>query len=165
MSEHRRILADVVSELAAESPECRIVLHGSVQRGDERQDSDLDLIVIQEQGGDRRIDYSRSHRGIRLGLTRYGASWLEESIAAQPHWYWPLSRAQVLRDADGLARRLQSRLRHYFDTHPAVARAWEAHVEHYLRTKSDASLGDTHPTWESFFTYLETEVIPGDASP
>jgi hypothetical protein len=164
MSKHRRILPDAIAELGAESPECRIVLHGSVQRGEERSDSDLDLIVVQDRGGDRKIDFSRAREGIRLGLTCYGASWLEDSIGVHPYWYWPFSHAEVHRDPDGLAKRLQSCLRQYFDAHPAVVRAWEAHVEHYLRTKADPRTKHTHPTWESFFAYLETEVIPGDES-
>jgi hypothetical protein len=164
VSKQRRVLADVIAGLGVEAPESRIVLHGSVQRGEERRDSDLDLIVIRDRGGDRDIDDSRTHQGVRLSLTCYCAAWLEGSVEVHPYWYWPLYLGEVHRDPDGLARRLQSRLRHYFAAHSPVVRAWIAHRDQYLRGKTETFTRRSHPTWESFFAYLESEVIPRDES-
>jgi len=45
MREHRQILASVIDEIIAMDPDCSILLVGSLARGEERDDSDIDLHV------------------------------------------------------------------------------------------------------------------------
>jgi predicted nucleotidyltransferase len=156
MSKHREILPEVITLLGKEWPECRIVLLGSVQRGEERPDSDLDLIIIRRAGGDRKTDHSRIHSEISLCLTFYGAKWLEQSICKQPYWYYPFAYSEIQRDPDGLANRLQEITKRFFDSHPQVLDAWKNQTRQYLRTRTKPNFKMDYPNWKRFFQHLET---------
>jgi predicted nucleotidyltransferase len=50
VSKQKDVLPGVVERLSKDNPGCGVILHGSVQRGYERSESDIDLFAITEEG-------------------------------------------------------------------------------------------------------------------
>lgn len=55
-------ISEAARRLAAAAPGARVILFGSHCRGEARPDSDLDLLVIEPELGDRRAEYVRLRR-------------------------------------------------------------------------------------------------------
>jgi uncharacterized protein len=79
------LIDEVARRIAAAAPGARVILFGSRARGDERPDSDLDLLVIEPGAVDRpRAESARLRgelRGLGIGLdvmvvsARYAEDW------------------------------------------------------------------------------------------
>jgi len=58
-------IAEAIRTLVAEAQPQKIVLFGSYARGDAREDSDLDLLVIQDEVEDKAREMVRLRRALR----------------------------------------------------------------------------------------------------
>ena len=103
----RRYLPSIVDEIVLEANPVRIVLFGSVARGDAGPDSDIDLIVVLD-----RLDPSqRTHL---MGLLRFAISapaGIDVLVTDTTEWerrkdvngsmhYWPSREGEVIYDRD-----------------------------------------------------------------
>lgn len=148
MSRQRALIPTVMARFVAIDPGCSIVLVGSVQRGYERPESDIDLLVIVHDGvqfdpvkwevrwenrGAKSLD--GVVEGIHACVFFASVSGLERWITETPHHMYPFSQGEVLRDPEGLVARLQPIAREYFRLHPAIAEEWEAQLQAHKLVK------------------------------
>jgi len=139
MSKHREILPEAVDILGERFPGCAVLLWGSVQRGCERPDSDLDLIVVHNGDGKMVIDHSWSHEGIEMCMTYFPVEYLARELHDRPYLYWPFAQTEQLCDRENLSAPLQELARSYFRDNPEVARFWEDHTRNYRNQKVSPS--------------------------
>lgn len=95
-------IADVVGTLVAAARPERILLFGSHARGEAREDSDLDLLVIEQAVEDRAAEMVRLRRALRplrvpVDLLVYSAEdvarWGDQPGSAL---YWALREGKVI---------------------------------------------------------------------
>ena len=156
MTKHRDILPEVVTILAQKHPGCAIVLVGSVRRGTERPDSDLDLAIIVPEDCKKRTDRSWRYKGILMCLCFLGREWMDQTLTNQPYVFWPFSLGEILHDPDGVAQAYQRRAQAFFARNPDVVDLWRENLAQHSASKTDpdAPIG-AFPDWESFWGHIE----------
>lgn len=98
-------IAQAVTVLARDAHPCKIILFGSYARGEERPDSDLDLLVIEPDVPHKRDEMVRLRnllRPMRIPVDVVVAS--EQEIEDWGHlpgtlYYWALKEGKVLHEA------------------------------------------------------------------
>ena len=172
MSKQRELLPGIIASIAEWSPECGVLLMGSLQGGWETPDSDIDLYVLTEDVHDKGpISWRLVHeeRGMKLlekvvsGITVHFVWWpikaVEESLTREPYVHYPFSQAEVLHDPLGVARHYRDMSARYFREHPEITSAWKTQLERFRKSKFDPEVVLEFGEWGEFVRYLEREVV------
>jgi predicted nucleotidyltransferase len=138
MTLHRDVLGEIVEAFQTLDPACGIVLIGSVARGDERPQSDLDLNLffsgLRELprhsyiGDDNRwqLQVKDELRGIRIDVAWETYEGLEGRLQGDgPSVCWSFSRGTILHDPSGKLASCQTLARQWFQEHAAVVEQLE----------------------------------------
>ena len=176
-SRHRILITEIVERLRQSEMECGVILIGSVQTGQERPDSDLDLCLVARDRCDLQSFAPRvlhSEKGMTLfesrikGVIVHFACWsteaFERAVSEEPFTFYPLARGEIVHDAGGLARRFQPRLQEYFRAHPALSAAWDKQISALRRHKAGTEGTLTYAEWGEFAAHLR-ESIEGAKGP
>jgi len=167
MTRHRILMAEILKRLWQGEMECGVILIGSVQSGQERPDSDLDLCLVARGRCDLR-DFDpivlHSEKGMTLfgsrikGVVVHFACWsteaLEGAVSEEPFTFYPLARGEIVYDPHGLARSFQRRLQKYFREHPAVSAAWDKQIDALRRHKAGTASSLKHTEWGDFAAHI-----------
>jgi Nucleotidyltransferase domain len=169
MSRQREALSKAVASLAHEYPGCGVFLHGSVQRGEERPGSDVDLFAITHEGTAMRFELDRVVDGVRVEVCFWPVVALEAAIAERPFVFGVLWGGEVVEDADGLCHRYGAVVQAFFREHPAVEASWREQLQRISRVKraglSDwaRASADVRPLgWDELVRKLECVVASRD---
>lgn len=165
MSLQRDIVTRMIGDLPRRFPACGILLAGSVQRGEERPDSDLDLFVVFPGDGDVRLEHETSREGIKVDLAVFPEDGFRREVKRTWFKFWMFSQAEIVHDPTGIAKRNRQLARSYFERHPAVDRAWVEQMAEVRRHKADRSYLPEYPTWDGFAEHIEkivAESAPGE---
>lgn len=78
------IIQEIIKRILAVAQPDRIILFGSAATGEMTRDSDIDLLIIEPQIGDRREEYVRIRRALRgidypFDILFITTQWFEES--------------------------------------------------------------------------------------
>jgi len=138
MTLHREVLGEIVETFQTLDPACGIVLIGSVARGNERPQSDLDLNLFFSGSGtlpqhayigeDNRwqLKIKDELRGIRIDVAWETYDGLEERLQGDsPRDCWSFSRSEILYDPSGKLASCQALAQQWFQEHPAVTEQFE----------------------------------------
>ena len=135
MGLHQDILPDLVADIISHHHECAIVLIGSVARGQERPESDVDLNVILPNDDvnyhkspyvDRdnrwQLRMKRHVQGIRIDIAWETYQGLEKRLQRDgPFYCWPFSNGKILHDPHGMVDPFLSVARRWFHEHANIA--------------------------------------------
>lgn len=158
MSVQRNILARLVVQLSNRYPGCGVLVGGSVQRGEERPDSDLDLFVVFPGDGAVHLEHDRSSEGIKVDIALFPEQAFLCEVQSQWYNFWMFSRAEIIHDPTGIAKRNQDSALSYFRQYPEVDRAWERQIAEVRRHKADKSYRLELPTWDDFSKHVRAMV-------
>jgi predicted nucleotidyltransferase len=160
-TKHRHVLAKLIRELSAQYPSCGTLVWGSVMRGTERPNSDLDVFVVVQGGGAMRTlqgwqDGKRHPEnymdGVCLDITIMPAETLADVLQDEPYKCWFFAHSQIVHDPMGLAKKHLDVAAAYFDTHPAVEAIWKetAAITQELKPKlkENPEADITLPAWD-----------------
>ncbi len=125
---HETILAGLVEQATADASIVGFLVFGSVARGTQREDSDIDVLTVLRDDTRARIG-NRVVDGIKVGDLAFSSATLEHSLQEVPYLLHPLGEATVLLDRDGTITPLLARIRAYFADHPAIVAEWSASYE------------------------------------
>jgi predicted nucleotidyltransferase len=160
MSLHRDIVNRMVTGLIERYPGCGILVGGSVQRGEERPDSDLDLFVVFAGGGHVHLEHEQSAEGVKIDLALFPEAAFLRDVETQWYKFWMFARAEIVHDPSGIAGRCQKTALTYFRRHPQIDRAWEQQLAEVRLHKADRSYQLTYWTWNDFISHIETLLAP-----
>jgi len=144
----------MIVELPERYPGCGILVAGSVQRGEEREDSDLDLFVVFPGGGDIRLEHEESAEGVKIDLALFPERGFQREVEEHGYRFWMFARAEIVHDPTGIARRNQEIALSYFTSHPDVDEAWAEQMAEVRRHKADPSYLPEHATWGEFAEHV-----------
>lgn len=151
MSKHREVLEKLIRSLTVQYPGCGITIFGSVLRGREHPDSDLDMFVVVEGDGTITLDQSSRLDGVLLDMATFPSDTLAKELAEEPFKFWFFACSQIVHDPNGLAKRHHDVARQYFDTHPTVDAVWRQFAKFRQESKpkliADPNCGIVLPTW------------------
>ncbi len=164
MSKHRKALPQIVHNLSKRHPGCGVLVSGSVQRGEERPDSDFDLFVVYKGRGDLGLDEETRIGGFRMNFAWFPEETLHAQLASDWYEFWMFSRAEIVHDPTGIAKRSQELVLACFRDNPEIDRAWEQQLLEVRRHKSDRSYQLKHWTWDEFARHVEKLVKGGKPS-
>ena len=126
---HHEILETLVEQAAADTSIVGFLLFGSVARGTQRADSDIDVLTVLRADDASATIHNRMVDGIKVGDLSFSLATLEHSVETVPYLLHPLVEAKVLLDRDGTISPLLDRIRAYFDDHPEMVAEWSAAYE------------------------------------
>ncbi|MEI6071316.1 MAG: nucleotidyltransferase domain-containing protein [Verrucomicrobiae bacterium] len=160
---HREILTKLIDEIVAFDPDCSILIGGSLSRGEERQDSDIDLHVWLSkepdpgQFNDLINEDTRAHwhvcterDGVKIDIGwRLFDALLEEIPANVAMVYYPCVLWEIARDPSGKLESHIAAMQRWLDRHPWVVEVWGKQYEDMCRHKKDPShpLAYTEREW------------------
>ena len=141
MSKQKNALDYLITKCCAADPDCGIQLQGSVARGEEHPDSDIDLTIVLSQCEPREYNelitkenhYSMTRVYIDKHDVNVDINWLhaEELVDIVTNMgasdWWMFLRGIPIHDPIGLAEHCQQTISHWFDENPSVASAWKLH--------------------------------------
>jgi len=155
-----------------------LILGGSVRRGCERPDSDLDFFAVGEPGLDEALPgfaVVSEKNGCRVlesreaDFTVHIAYWttdsLERVLHTVPYMLYPLLDGEVVHDPGGLAARYRYQIRRYFDARPGLKRAWERQLDDLRRFRGGEIKSLAFPQWSDFIRHIEAKGLNRPAEP
>jgi hypothetical protein len=123
---HDQILETLLEQATADRSVVGLLLFGSVARGSQREDSDIDIVTMHRADDAKAAINNRMFDGIKVGNMTISLATLEHSVETVPYLLHPLVEARVLLDRDGTVGPLLDRIGAYFDEHPEVVAEWSA---------------------------------------
>jgi predicted nucleotidyltransferase len=112
------------------------LLFGSVARGTQRADSDIDVItILQANSQDWGIN-NTTNDGIKVGNIYLAFDVLVHSVEEVPYLLHPLVEAKLLVDRDGRIAPLLKEIRTYFDEYPQIVDEWNGYYEKLKEEKA-----------------------------
>lgn len=121
---HHEILSILVEQAVADPSVLGFLLFGSVARGTEREDSDIDVLTVLRADDTKAGIRNRRLDGIKVGDLSFSLATLEHSVETVPYLLHPLVEAKILLDRDGTIGPLLDRIRTWFDDHPELVAEW-----------------------------------------
>ena len=134
MSLHDAILPDLVEHVKSYHPDCSIVLIGSVARGRQRAESDIDLNIFFAAEDDVQaspyvdadnrwqLSMKPKFRGVRIDVAWETYDGLGQRLAGDGALRcWPFSNGKILHDPAGTVAEYLEVARRWFLTHPEDA--------------------------------------------
>ena len=140
MGLHQVILRDLVEDIKSYHNECAIVLIGSVARGQERPESDLDLNIFfpdddvtchaspyVDTDNKWQLKMKCKVQGVRIDVAWETYQGLEERLQGDgPIHCWPFSNGKILHDPSGMVEPCLTVARTWFHRHADIAERIEA---------------------------------------
>ncbi len=180
MTKQRQLAERLAQECAVIDPSCSVHAFGSVGRGVERPESDLDLMVMTElykliaerlTWDEVRIGYDGDEIPVRLHHGKI------DGIGVDLHCCTPQNRLAVvrdiphiaygkvliLRDPTGVASRCEATVRAYFDARPEMDAVFVEQERELLRHKMDSGHSLRFPERTDFMRHVESRFGIGKA--
>ena len=163
MSIQRDIVSRMTGELSERYRDCGILVMGSVQRGEERPDSDIDLFVVFEGDGRLGLTHETSPEGVKIDLALFPKATFLRQFEDEWFLYWGFSRATIVHDPTGVAAHCQDLVRRRFKKNPHIDAAWEQQQAEVLKHKADRTYTLAFPQWSDFASHVRRIADPDSA--
>ena len=133
---HEKILHELVAEAEGDTNVLGYLLFGSVARGTQREDSDIDVITILQANNPAWGINNTLNEGIKVGDIFLTYAVLADSVEEVPYLLHPLVEAKLLIDRDGRITPLLEKVRAYFDDHPEIVAEWQDYDQQMKQEKA-----------------------------
>ncbi len=169
MNRQQRALPYLISKCCEIDPNCGIQLQGSVARGEEQPESDIDLTVILRDITDIRYNElitPDNHPGmirvyhaefdVNIDINWEFASRLNVSLTTHGAAGWYIfSQGRPIYDPLGLAKQCQNQMLLWFNAHSSIAQAWEKQHNEVHKQKKNPHHKLEFPTFADFHSHLK----------
>ncbi|MFW6154386.1 MAG: hypothetical protein ACOC95_04130 [Planctomycetota bacterium] len=115
----------------------------------------LDLFVVYPGAGRIHLEHTHSAEGVKVDLAVFPETALRRDVRTEGYKFWMLSRAEIVHDPHGLARRNQELVLSWFRHHRQIDRAWQQQLARVRLHKADRTYQLIHWTWDDFVHHIE----------
>ncbi len=150
---HLEVLQDFKMEIEHKSHPLALLVFGSVAKGTNHDNSDIDLLVIYKSYLDQ-FKFETTHfQGIKIGMSNLDYEYYRDTIINKPFTRYILTTAQVIFDKTGKMQLWINVIKRYFQENPDIQSEWERLNEVYEEEKRKYGAGRTN----IFDVYKELE--------
>ena len=121
---HQKIVNEIVEEHKKDKSTLAITLFGSLARGEEREDSDVDIEIISESAKKWELLKDKKY-GIDVDLVICPKKHLLHQVKKYPYLCYDYLSEKIIYDPKRFMKDLKKKLKGYFDKHPEVVKFWE----------------------------------------
>lgn len=133
---HQKIVNEIVQEYKKDKSTLAITLFGSLARGKEREDSDVDIEIISEYAEKWELKKEDERYGIKIDLVICPKNHLLNQFDRYPDLCYDYLTEKIIYDPKGFMKDLKIRLKAYFNKHPDVAEFWGNKLEMMRKNKA-----------------------------
>ncbi len=156
---HDVILAQLVTDAEKEPNVLGLLVFGSVARGTQRENSDIDVITVLQSSKPASGIHNTTVEGIKVGDLYLTYEVLIHSVENVPYLLHPLEGAKLLFERDGLVHPVLARIREYYLNHPEIAAEWNKYYS--LLQEEKAQFGYEQTTIVDVWNDLERRYASG----
>lgn len=121
---HQKIVQEIVRKYKKDSAVIGIRLLGSVGRGEERPDSDVDIEIILTKGNKWQW-YKKRKYGVHIDFVMCSKKHLLYQLTKYPYLNYINLDKRILYDRTGILKKMKLEIKKYMITHPKVLKFWE----------------------------------------
>lgn len=122
---HQKIVNEIVEAYRRDESTVAITLFGSLARGEEREDSDVDIEIVSEDAEVWELQQDEERYGIPIDLVICPKEHLLHQFERYPYLCHDYLNEKILYDPRGFMKDFQKKVKRYFDEHPEAAGFWE----------------------------------------
>ena len=153
---HQKIVNEIVEEYKKDKSTLAVTLFGSLARGEERDDSDVDIEIISESA--KKWELLKDKRyGIDIDLVIRPKKHLLHQFEKYPYLCYDYLSEKIIYDPKGFMKDLKNKLKGYFDKHPEVVEFWEKKLKIMKENKAKGQ-----DSKDAIKSYDEAEILFSD---
>ena len=122
---HKKIVKEIVNEYKKNKSTVAITLFGSLARGEERYDSDVDIQIISGNAKKWELKQDDVRYGIKIDLVICPEKHLIYQFDNYPYLCYDYLNEKIIYDPKSFIKGFQNKIRKYISKHPEVAEFWE----------------------------------------
>jgi predicted nucleotidyltransferase len=153
---HQRIVNEIVDEYKEDESTLAITLFGSLARGEEREDSDVDIEIISTSAKKWKLLKDKKY-GLDIDLVICPKTHLLHQVDRYPYLCHDYLSEKIIYDPTGFMVDLKNKLRQYFNKHPEVVEFWKKKLK--IMKENKAKKQDPKDAIQS---YDEAEILFSD---
>jgi predicted nucleotidyltransferase len=150
---HQKIVNEIVKEYKKDKSTLAVTLFGSLARGEERPDSDVDIEIISENAIKWELLKKKKYN-IDIDLVITPRQHLIHQMEKYPYLCYDYLSEKIVYDPNGLMEEVKIKLKEYFDKHPEIVEFWEEKLK--IMKKNKAKGQDPKDAMKS---YDEAEIL------
>ena len=136
---HQRVLKEYIDLKKNDPCVIAISIFGSVARGEERPDSDIDIEIVSTKEKKWQLS-KKKYKGITIDLEICPKDKLFERIQKYPFLSYIFLKQKIVYDPEKFMKKLIQELQKYFEKHPEVVDFWERKYEVAKKAKNEGGL-------------------------
>jgi len=153
---HQKIVNEIVEKCKKDKSVIAITLFGSLARGEERKDSDVDIEIISEIAKKWRLLKKKKY-GIKVDLVICPKKHLLHQMEKYPYLCYDYLSEKIIYNPNGFMNELRKKLKGYFDKHPKVVKFWEDKLKTMKENKAKGQ-----DLKDAIKSYDEAEILFSD---
>jgi len=151
---HQKIVNEIANKYKKDKSTLAIYLFGSLARGEERENSDVDIEIISENAKKWKLIQDNEKYGIKIDLVICPKKHLLYQFERYPYLCYDYLSEKIIYDPKGFMKELKKKLKVYFDKHPKVVKFWEDKIQ---IMKENRAMGKIHQN--AIQDYDEAEIL------
>lgn len=139
MEHHEKVIGQLIERYKLDKSVIAVNLFGSLARGTERHDSDVDIEIISDMATEWSFNTDEKIDGIIIDVVISPKDHLLNRVNNFPFLCYVHSKEKLLYDPTGFMQQVQAKLKEYFTKHPNVVEFWEGKYK-IMKEKKDQGL-------------------------
>jgi len=150
---HWEIVDELVKEYKKDKSVISINVFGSLAKGNERKDSDIDFEIISTKGKKWKFSKKKIRR-IEVDLVICPKEHLKYQVEKYPYLCYEYLDRKILYDPEGIMKNFKLKVKNYMKKHPEVVKFWKKKLKIMKENKAKGQ-----DPKEAIKSYDEAEIL------